>query len=261
MATGGAQVGHRSPPHRPGIQEATKEIPLIVLGGTPFGAEFLTDHLLRGDRGSSRSRAGRAPSWLSHHRASSARQARGARASCPAAEVVLVASFPAGGRCHPLLGPVATPAGALLAVYDLGGGLSMSLRCASPMADRDRGHPEGMNQFGGWISTKRCWPTSRLRSATSRWTRSPGFRNRRRSAALRFSCREAKRTSRRIRMSWFVMLPEFHTQVRLTRGEFEEMVRPRVEETLVVLGRVILSVGSFEEYPGATRGRRLARFR
>jgi hypothetical protein len=40
-----------------------------------------------------------------------------------------------------------------------------------------------------------------------------------------------------------VMLPERHTEVRLTRAEFEAMIRPALDETLVALRRAIGSAG------------------
>ncbi|MDQ3152068.1 MAG: Hsp70 family protein, partial [Actinomycetota bacterium] len=39
------------------------------------------------------------------------------------------------------------------------------------------------------------------------------------------------------------MLPGVHTQVRLVRSEFEEMIRPAVEETVAALGRALGSAG------------------
>jgi len=38
-----------------------------------------------------------------------------------------------------------------------------------------------------------------------------------------------------------ILLPNLHTKVRITRAEFEEMIRPRIAETIESLRRAIRS--------------------
>jgi len=66
-------------------------------------------------------------------------------------------------------------------------------------------------------------------------------------AQLREECVEAKEAlSAETDVSIPVMLPQRHTEVRLTRGEFEAMIRPALDETVVCLRRAIASAGPAE---------------
>jgi actin-like ATPase involved in cell morphogenesis len=66
-------------------------------------------------------------------------------------------------------------------------------------------------------------------------------------AQLREECVEAKEAlSAETDVSIPVMLPQRHTEVRLTRGEFEAMIRPALDETVVCLRRAIASAGLAE---------------
>src|SRR5690606_38849457 len=61
-------------------------------------------------------------------------------------------------------------------------------------------------------------------------------------AQLREECVEAKEAlSHETDVSIPVMLPQRHTEVRLTRSDFEAMVRPALDETLVALRRTVAS--------------------
>lgn len=63
-------------------------------------------------------------------------------------------------------------------------------------------------------------------------------------ARLRDECRKAKEAlSVDTDVSVPVLLPNVQTEVRLTRSEFEEMVRPRLNETVAALGRAVRSAG------------------
>src|SRR4029079_15739194 len=48
-----------------------------------------------------------------------------------------------------------------------------------------------------------------------------------------------------------VVLPGLQTEMRLTREEFEEMIRPRITETIGALGRAVKSAGL--EFDGVDR--------
>src|SRR5918998_680817 len=63
-------------------------------------------------------------------------------------------------------------------------------------------------------------------------------------AQLREECVDAKEAlSHESDVSIPVMLPARHTEVRLTRREFEAMIRPALDETLVALRRTVASAG------------------
>ncbi len=225
----------------------------IVLGGTPYGAESLTAHLLRAIVDRAAAEQGERPELvvLTHPASFGPYKLEVLSEAVRLAEVgpCRFLSEPEAAAIHYSARERLQP-GALLAVYDLGGGtLDVAALRVTDGGFEIVGTPEGMNQFGGvdldeavlahvWASLgDQVDGLDRRDSETVAAL-----------AALRFSCREAKEgLSSDTDVVVPVMLPGIHTQVRLTRGEFEEMIRPRVEETLVVLGRVISSVGSFEE--------------
>ena len=63
-------------------------------------------------------------------------------------------------------------------------------------------------------------------------------------AQLRASCVEAKEAlSEETHVSIPVLLPQRHTEVLLTRREFEAMIGPALEETVVALRRAVASAG------------------
>ena len=63
-------------------------------------------------------------------------------------------------------------------------------------------------------------------------------------ARLRDECVAAKEAlSSDTEVSIPVLLPNVHTEVRLTRAEFEAMIRPALGDTLVVLRRALRSAG------------------
>ena len=63
-------------------------------------------------------------------------------------------------------------------------------------------------------------------------------------ARLREECRRAKEAlSSDTDTTIAVVLPGLQTEMRLTREEFEEMIRPRITETIGALGRAVKSAG------------------
>ena len=137
-------------------------------------------------------------------------------------------------------------AGDLIAVYDLGGG---TFDAAVVRRNDDGfvlvGTPEGIERFGGIdidhaIFGHVATTIGDAISALDR--RDPSTRVA--LAQLREACRQAKETlSTDTEAIVPVMLPSKHTEVRLTRLEFETMITPRLVETVAVLQRSIRSAG------------------
>ncbi len=142
--------------------------------------------------------------------------------------------------------------GTVVAVYDLGGGtFDVALVRASGQAggaglDAEIvGRPDGIERLGGidfdhavfrhvldaiGIDPDRLDPDDP--------TVASGL------AQLREECVEAKEgLSHETDVSIPVMLPQRHTEVRLLRREFEAMIRPALDETLVALRRAVASAG------------------
>jgi molecular chaperone DnaK len=134
--------------------------------------------------------------------------------------------------------------GALVAVYDLGGGTfdATVLRTSEHGFDI-LGRPEGIEGLGGidfdeavftHVDQTLDGAVSRLDPADPRAT----------SAAIRLrrECVTAKEAlSADTETTIPVLLPELQTEVRLTRGEFEKMIRPAIGATIASLRRALQS--------------------
>ena len=142
--------------------------------------------------------------------------------------------------------------GTVVAVYDLGGGTFDAALVRAGDADapggagtgaRIVGRPDGVERLGGIDFDHAVYrhvlgaidvDLDRLDPDDSRVTAA--------LAQLREECVDAKEAlSHEADVSIPVMLPERHTEVRLTRRELEDMVRPALDETLVALRRTIAS--------------------
>ena len=148
--------------------------------------------------------------------------------------------------------------GALVAVYDLGGGTfdATVLRTTEHGFDI-LGRPEGIEGLGGidfdeavftHVDQTLDGAVSRLDPADPRAT----------SAAirLRHECVTAKETlSADTETTIPVLLPELQTEVRLTRGEFERMIRPAIDATIASLRRALQSA-QIDPAPAAHRAAR-----
>ena len=134
--------------------------------------------------------------------------------------------------------------GEIVAVYDFGGG---TFDAALVRRTDDRfeliGVPEGMERLGGidFDQAVMAHVDSSLGGLVSGADRAdpqtrPG------QARLRTECRRAKEAlSTDSDTTIPVSLPGVQTEVRLTRDEFESMVRPRVSETVRALERTVAS--------------------
>lgn len=134
--------------------------------------------------------------------------------------------------------------GALIAVYDLGGGTfdATVLRTTEHGFDI-LGRPEGIEGLGGvdfdeavfaHVDQALDGAVSRLDPADPRATSAV--------IRLRHECVTAKEAlSADTETSIPVLLPDLQTEVRLTRGEFERMIRPAIGATIASLRRALQS--------------------
>ena len=219
----------------------------VILGGSPHPATALIAHQLRNVVNVVSDREGGRPGMvtLTH-------PANWGPYKCELfAQVPELAGL---GEVHMLTEPEAAAAhyarndrldpGALVAVYDLGGGTfdATVLRTTEHGFDI-LGRPEGIEGLGGidfdeavftHVDQTLDGAVSRLDPADPRAT----------SAAirLRHECVTAKETlSADTETTIPVLLPELQTEVRLTRGEFEKMIRPAIDATIASLRRALQS--------------------
>ena len=220
-----------------------------LLGGTPYGAEALTGYLLASVVERVTAERGEAPDAivLAHPAVYGPYKLGFLEEAARLAGVGAVQFVP-----EPVAAAVyyaqteRVVEGETIAVYDFGGG-TLDLAVVRKTADGFEvvGTPEGMERFGGVDLDQSVFghvdaslggilahsdPDDPAAMAAL--------------ATLRASCRDAKEAlSGDTDVTIPVMLPSVHTEVRLTRGEFEDMIRPRVRETMGALERTVRSAG------------------
>ncbi|MCU0273879.1 MAG: Hsp70 family protein [Acidimicrobiales bacterium] len=223
----------------------------MVLGGTPYGAESLMAQLLKAIVAQVSEREGEAPERivLTHpanygpykigllHEAARVAGLDLERVRYVTEPEAAAVSYARAQRVE---------LGELVAVYDFGGGtFDAAMVRRAEHGFELVGTPEGMERLGGidvdaavlaHVNTSVDGMLSELdgsdpavRSALSR---------------LRDECRSAKEAlSTDTDTTVPVAVPGLQTEVRLTRAELEDMIRPRVVETVDALGRVVASAG------------------
>jgi actin-like ATPase involved in cell morphogenesis len=136
--------------------------------------------------------------------------------------------------------------GDVVAVYDLGGGtFDAAVLRKTATGFEPLGEPQGIERLGG-IDLDHAVLTH-VRNAlggnvADLDSADPTVRSA--VAQLRQECVAAKETlSSDSEATVSVLLPNVHTQVRITRPEFEDMIRPLVRETVAALRRAIDSAG------------------
>ncbi|MEA3511075.1 MAG: Hsp70 family protein [Actinomycetota bacterium] len=220
-----------------------------LLGGTPYGVEALTGHLMASIVDRVATERGEPPSVvvLAHPAAYGPYKLGFMEDAARLAGVGSVRFVP-----EPVAAAVyyshteGVTKGEMIAVYDFGGG-TLDLAVVRKTSDGFEvvGTPEGMERFGGIDLDEAVFghvdealggivghsdPDDPTTVAAV--------------VALRTSCREAKEAlSADTDVTIPVMLPNLHTEVRLTRGEFEDMIRPRLRETMSALDRTVRSAG------------------
>ncbi|MGH3692882.1 MAG: Hsp70 family protein [Pseudonocardiaceae bacterium] len=139
--------------------------------------------------------------------------------------------------------------GATIAVYDLGGGTfeAAVIRKTGTGSFVTLGIPERIERLGGTAFDDAVFGHVRtavpaLRELESGATETARFK---RSLALcQRDCTEAKEAlSVQTEVTISVLLPQVQTQVRLSRAEFEDLIRPRIQQTVEALRRTLRSAG------------------
>jgi actin-like ATPase involved in cell morphogenesis len=221
----------------------------LVIGGTPYGAETLMAHLLRGivDRVAEQQAAPPRKVVLSHpanygpYKLDLLEQV-GHLAELAEVEFI---TEPQAAAVH-YSGLERIEAGEAVAVYDLGGGtFDAALVRRTETGFELLGTPDGMERFGGIDLDEAVFEHVRRflgRALEGLDPTDPAVTSA--LVRLRKDCRAAKEgLSADTDAAIPVMLPSLHTEVRLTRSEFEDMVRPRLRETMTTLTRVVSSAG------------------
>ena len=219
----------------------------VILGGVSYTATALIAHQLRAVADLVSGREGGRPAMVTlTHPANWGPYKRELFAQVPGlaglGEVCMLTE-PEAAAAHYARSDHLDP-GALVAVYDLGGGTfdATVLRTAEHGFDI-LGRPEGIEGLGGLDFDEAVFThvdraldgaVSRLDPADPRAT----------SAAIRLrrECVTAKETlSADTETTIAVLLPGLQTEVRLTRGEFEKMIRPAIDATIASLRRALHS--------------------
>ncbi|MGH3984999.1 MAG: Hsp70 family protein [Pseudonocardiaceae bacterium] len=151
-------------------------------------------------------------------------------------------------------------AGTTIAVYDLGGGTfdAAVVRKTGAESFALLGSADGLQELGGADFDEAVFSHVRALLAaqpgTVQWdtldVEDPSVLSG--LARLRRECTEAKEAlSSDTEVTIPVLLPGASTQIRLVRGEFEEMIRPGLEDTVDLLSRAISSAGVSSDELGA----------
>ena len=230
-------------------------VPLIV-GGSPFSAEALTARLLRWIVSTVTEQRGEQPdrivlTYPANWGAFKQERLTQAIRIAELAEVVGDAD-----RVQTITEPEAAaisyastervPVGEVIAVYDLGGGtFDAAVLRKTDDGFEMLGSPEGIERLGGIDVDEAIFSHVRRALGDSMDkldTEDLGVC--RAVARLRSDCVEAKEAlSSDTQASIPVLLPNLHTEVRLTRSELEGMVRPVLDDTVGALRRAIASTG------------------
>jgi len=219
----------------------------IILGGTPYAAEMLMARLLRWSVDQVREQQGEPPraialthpaNWGPYKLDLFAQAVRQVDldAALTLPEPVAAATFYASQR---RLEP-----GSVVAVYDLGGGtFDAAMVRRTDHGFETIGSAEGMERLGGIDFDEAVFAHVCNAIGDGLERLDPDEPAARAAVArLRQECIDAKEAlSSDTDTSIPVLLPGLQTEVRLTRSEFEAMIRPAISETIVALRRAIRS--------------------
>ncbi len=223
----------------------------LVLGGTPYSAESLMGHLLRGIVDAVTAQEGEAPERvvLTHpatygpykleqmHEVARLGGLDLATTSFLTEPQAAAISYASRNRVE---------TGETVAVYDFGGGtFDVALVQSTGQGFEIVGRPEGLERFGGIDIDAAivAFVDDALEGALTRldWN-DPAVQAD--VARLRDECRAAKEAlSGDTDTSITVSLPGVRTEIRLTRRELEGMIKPRLNETFEALERAVRSAG------------------
>jgi molecular chaperone DnaK len=221
----------------------------IMLGGTPYGAESLMARLLDGIVRQVVEQQGEDPTQIvvSHPANYGPYKLDLLEQAVRMAEIGKVTFIPepVAAALHYTERERIEP-GEIVAVYDFGGGtFDAALLRKTADGFEVLGEPEGIERLGG-VDFDEAVFAHVVGALGARWQELDPTDQGTVSAVarLRDDCREAKEgLSVDTDATIPVMLPTIQTEVRITRGEFEEMIRPRIHETISALQRAIRSAG------------------
>ncbi len=223
----------------------------IIVGGTPYGAEALMAEMLAAIVGQVTLREGESPTTIAlTHPANYSEYKRGLLreaaqlAGLDLDRVRLITEPEAAAIAYAQQQRI--DSGEVIAVYDFGGGtFDAAVVRDTPDGFELIGTPEGMERLGGidfdqavlaHVDTALGGLVSSADGSDPQVLAG--------QARLRDDCRRAKEAlSNDTDATIAVSLPGVQTDVRLTRDELEQMVRPRVAETVKALQRTIASAG------------------
>jgi YVTN family beta-propeller protein len=217
--------------------------PLIV-GGAPQPATSLLGHLLRAVIAKVSAAEGAAPDTVVlTHPANWGPYKRDIFAQVPQlAEVhaIRMITEPEAAAAH-YASTDRVRDGATVAVYDLGGGtFDATVLRKTPGGFEILGTPQGIEGLGGIDFDEAVYDHVRRSLGETAIDRTS-------MVGLRQECVLAKEAlSSDTEVTIPVLLPDCNTQIRLTRGEFEDMIRPALADTLVTLRGALRSASITE---------------
>jgi actin-like ATPase involved in cell morphogenesis len=221
----------------------------IFLGGSPYSAEMLMSELLQWAVGEVEAREGGPPdrvavshpaNWGEYKRDlldNAIRQANLGNA--------IMLTEPEAAAIH-YASTERVDTGDTVAVYDLGGGtFDAAVLRKTDGGWETLGTPEGIERLGGIDFDAAVFAHVQRSLGGALEELDEDDPNAMAAVGrLREECSEAKEAlSSDTDASIPVLLPNVQTQVRLTRGEFEDMIRPQVSMTIDALRRALTSAG------------------
>ena len=221
----------------------------IILGGTPYGAEALLAHLLRAIVERVTQQLGEPPASIAlcHPAAYGAYKLDLLQQAVRQADIgpVTLLTEPEAAALD-YARQERVPSGTVIAIYDFGGGtFDATILRKTDDGFEPLGQPEGLERLGGIDFDEALFRRAMEHVASQGVTvdaNEPATMAA--IARLRDECRRAKEAlSSDTDATIAIFLPGFQSEMRLTRGEFEDMIRPRIHETIAALGRATRSAG------------------
>jgi molecular chaperone DnaK len=221
----------------------------VIVGGTPYSADALIARVLRWvvDRVTELEGGPPARVAVSHPANWGSYKLDLLRQAIRIADLddVITLSEPEAAAIHYAAQARIEP-GAVIAVYDLGGGtFDVAVLRKTGAGWEILGSPEGIERLGGvdFDSAVFHHVTAAIPPAIDELDPAEPAAQAA-VARLRQECVEAKEAlSSDSDVSIPVLLPNLQTEVRLTRGEYEQMVRPALADTITAVNRALRSAG------------------
>ena len=220
----------------------------VLLGGTPFSVETLSAHVLRAVLAAVTARRGEPPAAvaITHPASYSAYRLELLAEACRQAGLrdPIFCSEPAAAAVHYSSQERVNP-GETIAVYDLGGGtFDIAILQKVENGFELIGRPDGIDRLGGVDFDQAIFAHVAGTVELNLGPLSETDAGRTALWRLREECREAKEAlSADTEAVIPVILPGVQTEVRITRAEFESMIRPRIAETVEAMRRAAASAG------------------